>query len=826
MSTIRLLSLVFFFGLLFVHPGFAQQITTGTIQGTVADATGASLPGVTVEARHQETNQARTVASGSDGRYIFLQLPPGTYRVTFSLPGFASLVQENVVLTVGQSITLPVAMKVSGVTETVTVSTSPRVIESTRSASATTLNELTVESLPILGRKFEDLLTLTPGVSIVQGPDGDEITFAGQRGIFNNISLDGGDYNNGFFGEQAGGQRAAIDITLDAIKEFQVIATGAPAEFGRTAGGVVNVVTKSGTNRPHGSLFYFQRLESLTGELSDGTTLDGFHREQFGGTFGGPIKTDKAFFFGALEGITGDFTRPNLGRQLGDTPCPVTNPTVPQNEALINGNGDCQRLALLSFFNSRLGMDESLPIAHPVQTVAVLGKLDITASPSNNISASWNFNHSRKENETFDVATYGPSANGIEGDPARINVGNLNWFTTLSERVLNEAHFTYSREVRPRTAAGSNLPADTGMGFSPTFRFGNPFFLQPGVDELIWRTQIKDAVSIVRGKHTFKTGGEWMHSLNDQVFRGFFTGRYIFDSVTGFLRYASPAAAGGFGPRTVGCPSGVYVTAPTPCPNGGTPTNGPLLLYLQGASLTGPATDATGASKIANEEFALFAQDQWQPVNGLTINYGLRWDAQLMPETIDPRSTAYGAFLSDPAFPSDGTIPDQWAMVQPRAGVAWDIMRTGKYVVRASAGVYSARQNMLSQVGSVTTNGVQQQTLFVSTELVNAFGATTPVWPGLLDVPAVPPGQFPLFSGVRVFHKDYENPRVYAYNIAYEHELMPDFAGYVDVTWNQGHNLTRFLNYNRSGPSCCEPVRGRATPMSTADRRGDRSSAR
>ena len=131
-------------------------------------------------------------------------------------------------------------------------------------------------------------------------------------------------------------------------------------------------------------------------------------------------------------------------------------------------------------------------------------------------------------------------------------------------------------------------------------------------------------------------------------------------------------------------------------------------------------------------------------------------------------------------------------------------MGAGKYVVRASAGVYSARQNMLSQVGSVTTNGVQQQTLFVSTELVNAFGATTPAWPGLLDVPAVPPGQFPLFSGVRVFHKDYKNPRVYAYNIAYEHELMPDFAGYVDYTWNEGRNLTRFLNYNRSGPSCCE----------------------
>jgi Carboxypeptidase regulatory-like domain len=790
--------------ILFARPGAAQQFTTGVIQGTVTDTTGESLPGVSVEARHVETNQTRTQITGNDGRYVFLQLPPGTYRVAFSLPGFASHVQEGVVLTVGQSITLPLQMKVGGLAETVTVRTSPRVIESTRTSAATTLNELTVETLPILGRKFEDLLTLTPGVSIVQGPDGDEITFAGQRGIFNNISLDGGDYNNGFFGEQAGGQRAAIDITLDAVKEFQVIATGAPAEFGRTAGGVVNVITKSGTNTPHGSLFYFQRLESLTGELSDGTNLDGFHREQFGGTFGGPIKTDKVFFFGAVEGITGNFTRPNLGRQLGDTACPVANPTVAQNEALIDGNADCQRTALLSFFNARLGMDESLPIEHPVQTVAVLGKLDITASPSNSLSASWNFNHSRKENETFDVATYGTSANGIEGDPARINVGNLNWFTTLSDHVLNEAHFTYSRENRPRTAATSNLAADTGMGFSPTFRFGNPFFMQPAVDELIWRTQIKDNLSIVRGAHTMKAGVEWMHTLNDQVFRGFFTGRYIFDSVTGFLRYAAPAAPGGFGPRAVGCPNGVYVTAPDPCPNGGTPTDGPLLLYLQGASLTGPATDATGASKIANEEFALFLQDQWQPVNGLTVNYGLRWDAQLMPGTIDPQSTVYGAFLSDPAFPSDGTIPDQWSMLQPRAGVAWDINAAGRYVVRASYGLYSARQNMLSQVGSVTTNGVQQQSLFVSTELVNAFGATTPVWPGLLEVPAVPSGQFPLFSGVRVFHKDYENPRVYAFNLAYEQELMPDFAGYVDFTWNEGRNLTRFLNYNRSGPSCCD----------------------
>lgn len=418
-----------------------------------------------------------------------------------------------------------------------------------------------------------------------------------------------------------------------------MIATGAPAEFGRTAGGVVNVITKSGTNQRHGSLFHFQRLGALTGDLSDGTQLEDFHREQWGGTYGGPLKQDRAFIFAALEGITGNFKRPNLGRQLGATACPVTNPTVQQNEALINANPDCQRTALLAFFSAR-GQNEASPIEHPVETVALLGKLDFVVNQKNNVSGSYNFNHSRKTNETFDVATYGSSANGIEGNPARINVVNLNWFTTFSSRMVNEAHFTYARENRPRTAVETPLKADTGIGFSPTFRFGNPFFLQPGIDELLWRTQIKDNVTIVTGSHTVKVGGEWMHTLNDQVFRGFFTGRYIFDSVPGFLRYASPAAAGGFGPSTVLCANRSYVTAPTPCASGLAPFGGPLLLYLQGAALDGLATDASGASNITNDEFSLFVQDQWQPRKNLTINYGLRWDAQLMPETIPGNTTA------------------------------------------------------------------------------------------------------------------------------------------------------------------------------------------
>lgn len=772
-----------------------SQITTAVLDGTVVDASGAVLPGVAVEIRNTDTNLVRTLTTDRDGRFVALQLPPGRYTVTFKLAGFATLVMEDVLATVGEAVRLAPAMKVSSIAETVTVTTQSPAIELTRTSSSTTLDQTTIATTPILGRKFEDLLTLTAGVSVVQGPDGDEISFAGQRGVFNNISLDGGDYNNGFFGEQAGGQRAAIDITLEAVKEFQVIATGASAEFGRTAGGIVNVITKSGTNQVKGSLFHYQRLESLASETSDGQPLRDFHREQFGGTIGGPVVKDKGFYFLALEGVRENLLRPNLSVPI-DTPCPVSAPNLAANEALIAGSADCQRLALLGFFRATRGQEEGLPVKHAIDNKALLGKFDWNLSPANNLSASYNFNHSKNTNQTFDVGTYGNSANGTEG-PSRINVFNLNLFSTLTSSRLNELHFTYSREDRPRSATPSTVPADTAMGFATTFRFGNPFFLAPNVDELMQRFQLKDNLSLITGKHTIKAGGEWLHSNNVQVFRGFFNGRYIFDSVPGFLRYASAPAAGGFGPFTVGCSNGSYVTAPTACPAGATTTGGPLLFYLQSSSPDGISRDAAGASDINNEEFSLFIQDKWLVGRGLTLDYGLRWDAQTMPKTVDPKTTAYAQLLTDPRFPSDGTIPDQWKQFQPRVGLAWDVQQDGRTLLRASAGVYYARQNMLSQVGSVTTNGIQQKSDFRDTSFT-AF-ADMPVWPNLLAPSPVPAGTFPLFTGVRVFDRNYRNPRIYSFNVGFERALTPAVAGYVDFTVAKGVHLTRFLNYNVHG---------------------------
>jgi hypothetical protein len=795
--------------LCFATSGWGQsQITAGTVQGDVVDEKGGSVAGATVEAKNLDTNFVQTDTTNTDGHFAFLSLAPGRYTLTISKAGFATIVQENVNLTVGQTISLPVTMKVSSVAQQIVVSDVPTV-EVTKTASSSTVDELAVADTPVLGRKFEDLLTLTPGVSITQGPDGDEININGQRGIFNNISLDGGDYNNGFFGEQMGGQRAAIDITLEAVKEFQITASGANAEFGRSAGGIINVVTKSGTNTIHGSGFEYFRTEGLSAATSDGKPLQDFRRNQFGGSFGGPLIKDKLFFFAASEGIREDLTRQNLSAPIG-TACassPVFNPNG-SVDALINSSPDCQRQALINFFKSTpfpapfKNTNEGLSVIHQQRNASVFGRMDYNLNSKNQIYGSYSFDWSKNPNQTFDVPTYGTSANGIEG-PSKIQDVNTNWFSTLSNTMLNEAHFTYARENRPRNAINPTSVPDTAMGFGTTFRFGQPFFLEPNVDEVFWRTDIRDNFSLIRGKHTWKFGGEWIHSDNAQVFRGFFSGRYIFSDVTGFMHYVTQ------GPTYRECSNGTTVVGACPA---GTSVTGPLLLYLQhGPATQGESFDQSGASDIKNEDFALFIQDSWKLFRNLTLNYGLRWDAQHFPDpTVSPSVTSYRNDLANPAFPSTGRIPNANKEFQPRVGFAWDIRGNGKSALRASYGIFYARQNMLTQVGAITTNGVQQQSFAAASSFGTppAYGTNASVFNNAnLPPPNTPP---PAGASVTVFDKNYANPRIYTTNVGYEQQLVGDYAAYADFTLSKGVHLTRFTNPN-AGTSFTLPTAGQDT---------------
>ena len=231
-------------------PALAQsQATTGTIEGIVSDTTGAVLPGATVTFTNIGTGFTREVVTDADGRYRGLALPLGTYTIAVDLTGFGKAQRENVPLAVGQTHRIDFTLGVAGVAQEVSVLGGSPVVETTRSEQSSLIDERSVEGLPINGRNFIDFVKLAPTVGIVQGPDGAEISINGQRGIYNNVMIDGADANNPFFGEQRGGQRPKYIISLEAVKEFQVVSDGASAEFGRSAGGFVNMVTKSGSNR-------------------------------------------------------------------------------------------------------------------------------------------------------------------------------------------------------------------------------------------------------------------------------------------------------------------------------------------------------------------------------------------------------------------------------------------------------------------------------------------------------------------------------------------------------------------------------------------------
>ena len=251
-----------------------SQANTGSIEGTISDPSGSSIPSASVVVVNIDTNFTRKLTTDNEGRFRAPLLPLGNYRITVTAASFGTLVRSGIELAVGQAVNLPLTLSVTTTAETVNVTGDAPVVETSKIEQSTMIDRNSIRTLPTNGRNFLDFMKLTPGVAIVQGPDGNEISINGQKGIQNNISIDGADNNNPFFGEQRGGQRPAFTVNLDAVKEFLVVADGAPAEFGRSSSGFINVVTKSGTNEIHGTAHEFQKWTGLTSRQSDGTRFE------------------------------------------------------------------------------------------------------------------------------------------------------------------------------------------------------------------------------------------------------------------------------------------------------------------------------------------------------------------------------------------------------------------------------------------------------------------------------------------------------------------------------------------------------------------------
>ena len=726
-----------------------SQATTGLIQGTVVDPNGAVIAGATINLKNVDTGVERTVTTNSDGFFTAPLLPLGKYRVTTDASGFTRSILENVSVTVGSTVALKIDMKVGGTTETVDVSAEAEAVETARTELSTQINERSVENLPINRRDFSRFALLTPGVSIVQGPDGDEITINGQKGIQNNVSIDGADANNPFFGEQRGGQRPAFTISLESVKEFQVVPVGASAEFGRSSGGFINAVTKSGTNTFSGAAFLFFRNQGLSSQNPDavdaGLPVEDFRNYQFGGNVGGPIKKDRAFFFVAYERNDGKSNKPNF-----------IDPIL--------------RDIFATRFNSP---NEETIIERTNVADVLLGKVDVQVNKDNLLTLRHNYSRAEQVNGTFDVPTWGSSANGRETDNSNSFIGQL--VTNFSANLLNEFRVQWAKEERPRFYDGPDLP-DTTIGTfdgSISYRFGRPFFLPVPSDDVRW--QFTDNFTVIKGNHAIKFGADFNRTKVSQTFIGFARGRYIF---------AAPTIAGaiqGFQD---------YIDGVSPAA---------LALYLQFAPIGDRTVEEAGTQAYATIEPGLYVQDNWQARRNLTFNFGFRWEAQFQPDPINEVSaTRYGQFVNDPRFPSDGSIPDFTDGWAPRVAMSWSPGNDGKTAIRLGAGLYYARIPGLVVAGPRNTDGAIAGNIFFANFLCTAPAGGVgglngcPVYPGI-----VPTSGFnPFNPGIAVFERNFKNPRTIQYSASVERELWRNTSFLVAYNMAKSDRLTRFVNRN------------------------------
>src|SRR5215831_7471424 len=560
----------------------AQGGNQGAIQGTVTDQTGAVVSAAELTATHTETGATFKTTSKEDGFFEFPLLPVGLYDLAVKKGGFATISEKGVKLTIGAKLNLRLELKVSSTSETVTVTGEAPVVETTRTQVSATVDDQAVANLPANGRNFIDFVLLTPGVN--RDVRTGDLSFAGQRGTLNSLTVDGTDNNNLFFGQtlgRAGSGRAPYQFSQDAVQEFQVITNGYSAEFGRAGGAVINVVTKSGTNLFHGTAFEFFRDRALNANdpiynlqlaaaVAAGRPLPlkpAYHVNQFGGNIGGPIVKNKAFFFFDYDG-----QRNNIGN-----PILLTLPT-PAN---------ANQTAAVNYLAQR-----SNNYIRTFNQDVYLGKVDFTINNSNHLSGRYNaerFNGQALENSGTTSALEHTGASNVNTDTIGVQET-----ASLTQNLLNIARFSYQRDNEPGLANSINPEANV-RNFLLVGR--NSFSPR---ETTIHRQQYGDTLSWIHGRHTLKFGGDILRDTILNFFPGNFSGAYTFASLDDFGRslLGAPVTAAG---------------------------NSFVEAY--------PGANTSGATTHPNlMQYATFAQDDWRVTRRLTLNLGVRYDVELIAQ--------------------------------------------------------------------------------------------------------------------------------------------------------------------------------------------------
>ncbi|MGE5233274.1 MAG: TonB-dependent receptor [Acidobacteriota bacterium] len=591
-------------------PACAQsQSAGGAISGTVSDASGAVLPGVTVTIKNQATGLLRTMETDAKGNYRALLLPIGTYEVSAALQGFSTVRRTDVAVGIGQEIAVDLALQLATQAETITVTAEAPIIETTRSAQASNVGTRAIGNLPVNGRNFIDFVLTTPGVTrdVRQG----DISFAGQRGTLNSLVVDGADNNNTFFGQalgRTGSGRAPYQFSQDAVAEFQVNRNAYSAEYGRAGGAVINVVTKSGTNDYHGSAFWFYRDKSLN-ENSFANEIahrpkSPYQYDQFGGSLGGPIRRDKAFFFVSYDG------------QRNSTPNDIS---LDANLAGLTIPTDADTQAGIAKLRAQAGSWQR----GQNQDVALV-KADIQFSESQRLSARYN----RQQFTGQNYENGGPTNAASHTGDSLVNTDtlNLSQSSVFTSAFFNEARAQWARDSEPGKANSALPEATVRQGGRTILVVGRNFFSPR--ETTIDRWELGDVATYVTGNHAIKGGFDVLHDDIKNFFPGNFSGSYTFSSIAAYNR---------------GIPDS-YVQA------------------FGGPGTTGPLTNPN------SKEYAAFVQDEWRPRDNLTVTFGLRYDLQEFAQPTvrnpDPQLAAAGI---DTSF-----LKTDRNNFGPRVGLTWN----------------------------------------------------------------------------------------------------------------------------------------------------------
>jgi Carboxypeptidase regulatory-like domain/TonB dependent receptor len=813
-SRFRVFAPLILLGTLITPASRAQTAVDGAVGGTVVDASDAIVGGATVTVVNNATNAEQTAKADSAGYFRVIHLQPGTYSVTITAPGFEPYKSVDATVQVGLLTTIDAHMQVGSTSQTVEVTGAAPLVNTTNPDFAGIIDQKLLHDLPVSNYRWSSYALLTPGV--VNDSNGyGLLSFRGQSTLLNNVTIDGTDDNQAFFSEERGRTRAGYSTAKESVQEFQVNTSNYSVEYGRSAGGIVNSVTKSGTNSFHGVGYYFDRdsawaatNSTVTHPVEVSNTPPTYRvvpfkptdlRRQYGLAVGGPIWKDKIFFFFAADKFYHDFpaaatitgasansnfyTAADAALPAGKT-CGATGSAAPNyqdaNVCQIATNAGLPYASSYTVYNAGIaGLQSTLGTAPRTgdQTI-YFPKLDWQLNGKNHVSVEANRMRwtSPAGIQTSPAVAYGLSSFGNDYVRDTWIVGKLD--TLFTPTWSSEARYMYGRDFEYETNQAPtpyetstliNTPTYTNPLGLPTnvyltgfFQIGTPQFLLRAAypDERRW--QVSDTVNWIRGNHNFKFGGDYVHTydLLSNLYNQF--GGYTYSGNTLLGNYISDA----------------YLAS-----NASTTSKAAHYTFFnQGAGLAGiPFT--TG-------DYSLFAQDEWKATRRLSLTLGIRWEYESFP----------GAQLVNSSVSQTSKLNDMKTNFGPRVGFAYDPYGTGRTIVRGGYGMFFARAiNSTLYQALIGTGAAGSQT----NPQFNAGQNCAPVFPQVV-APAQQGACLGSASGnatVDYLNPNFKVPQIHQADLTVETQVTNHDVFSLSWLGSWGRRLPDFVDTNLPSPT-------------------------